>query len=978
MHNQTLENLQTIKYLTEKNMFRLTTALDFVDEEVPADIKSIQTTTTSTSAATVSATFTYTSKAGPQLKFKTSDALTQHLAKEYKNNHKLFPKTPQLVEQHGPTCKITAFTGVLTYHYDAKHISKKPLPIVENQDVDEKNAVTALKAAKAAGSEVGRIYNEKMAKKLITTLGQLNKDEDIANAEVIFKRFSQPNVNEQYIQFIKQTLDEGISPPVIFFDVDRENSRSGFPNPNGEGLHEHGAIVVGYCGEGSELSFIIGHWQNYYIVNATELALSAEKIKIGKQPTRYYYQIRDSENGTWFHADNNDDLMTNIHYEIMNMPSALFAPDSLKYKAIATAFKKLQFFQHLASETVTVTDETTNQTLTFTCSITPGTLEPVENDLRSTVCVIVPQSLKKQPPLSFALLETPLKKKQLANIDKQGPILARKRGKVEPWLLLTKPYNFHQKQSAGVEAYCGALSRLIIGIHQPKYRAINHNTVLVKKIESFKPFSQTKHNKDSLSKSNFAAVIVASYYLQEQDLHDDNVGVDDEGNVIRVDFNRSLWQNIESTHPLTADKLLQLPLFNDNLPIAPEQWSASYEIQLLPYDKSFIRNKFKYLLKTALLDKHILQTIALDHLTPKQEFFLNHSERRRQELAYTLIGMEEFHIYFAENYEEYESELKAEFEAYNLEFTIKIKQFKEYLHLIQSKEGLEEIQKNPKYTNSSPAELAKIFAKKLQEYSNRMIDIDKFHQRYQSWINKLNTESPVFVATVQKEKRKKSIIHAQNEAKDTLQTTKAHVDAIKQLIKSNQVFKIGFAGGKQIAPGRTVSTHASLQWSVISDAEQNHINYFDALEDIKGLAQDALEKNNNTRDAKTTTYYQHIIQKHQQSRALLFSHPDLEIEAKRILLKLKHQIHHRKWIVGFWSGSRLNAFEVVPDRVYKQIQIITLALSRESKITCVEALSKVRRLSREALASTSRSRDISTVEYYKKTATLSAFPNRPA
>jgi hypothetical protein len=176
MHNQTLENLQTIKYLTEKNMFRLTTALDFVDEEVPADIKSIQTTTTSTSAATVSATFTYTSKAGPQLKFKTSDALTQHLAKEYKNNHKLFPKTPQLVEQHGPTCKITAFTGVLTYHYDAKHISKKPLPIVENQDVDEKNAVTALKAAKAAGSEVGRIYNEKMAKKLITTLGQLNKE----------------------------------------------------------------------------------------------------------------------------------------------------------------------------------------------------------------------------------------------------------------------------------------------------------------------------------------------------------------------------------------------------------------------------------------------------------------------------------------------------------------------------------------------------------------------------------------------------------------------------------------------------------------------------------------------------------------------------------------------------------------------------------------------------------------------------------
>jgi hypothetical protein len=341
----------------------------------------------------------------PTFKYQTANELHEYLSTKCKGEYKLLPNIPALSKQHGVTCKITAITSVLNYHYQQKNIEKKPLPIIKEKCAT--GVACALDAAKLAGSEVGQLYNEKMTRDLIQELGKATKDVDVFNANVVFKRFKakkkslpdikQQNPQQQYIQCIKDIIDEGITPPILFFDVDRRHARNGLPNPDGTGFHEHDAIVIGYIKKHNELLFILGHWEKYFIVNANELALSANNLKDGQQPTRYYYKISgpSTKGHGWFHAESHADMSQYISDDIDRFSAFPFVPDAIH--TIANKFYKFHISKKTdlnpIEEKVVIANKSTQKTLTLTCSITPGCLYPVKNDLKNTVCAIVPRRI---------------------------------------------------------------------------------------------------------------------------------------------------------------------------------------------------------------------------------------------------------------------------------------------------------------------------------------------------------------------------------------------------------------------------------------------------------------------------------------------------------------------------------------------------------------------------------------------------------
>jgi len=220
--------------------------------------------------------------------FESRKSLLKHVDNYYQGNYKLIENFPDLIAQKGSTCKLVAVMNALTYHYTMGNLNHCPLPLYKNRD--QKVTLSARQVAKKkAGSAVGEMYTEKMFSTFIKGLGETTGDETLIDAKIEFKRFEDDKSNQDsYVNYLKKTIDENNNIPIIFFDVEVNSSSEGQPRPLGDGSQEHGAIVVGYCYDKTNISFILGQWGNYYIVDGKELAAASSHLAMKHSPAKFY------------------------------------------------------------------------------------------------------------------------------------------------------------------------------------------------------------------------------------------------------------------------------------------------------------------------------------------------------------------------------------------------------------------------------------------------------------------------------------------------------------------------------------------------------------------------------------------------------------------------------------------------------------------------------------------------------------------
>lgn len=203
----------------------------------------------------------------------------------------------------------------------------------------------------------------------------------------------------------------------------------------------------------------------------------------------------------------------------------------------------------------------------------------------------------------------------------------------------------------------------------------------------------SEEEEKELADCGLAEMLVASYLLEEVDLHPGNYGLNKEGKLIRIDFDLSFW-------PFTAkynkgiNKLLEQlsnPVNNEVVDILKEPFTINrYNIihfpdlkeakniepiesdykwlgRSLKNNSTFIHEKWKYFLKSILLNKQsIIDDIASTYLGSEnaQAKYAAHLNARLTALRNELVHMPEFVFYLEQN-PKVISELIAEFQEYN-------------------------------------------------------------------------------------------------------------------------------------------------------------------------------------------------------------------------------------------------------------------------------------------------------------------------
>lgn len=218
----------------------------------------------------------------------------------------LFTSIEKLSRQRGQSCKITALGNLLNYFYNANFTSIKPLPIykhtAEEYRKDDDAPAVSLRAIakKYAGSRVGEMYTLEMFNNLIHAVGKETHDKALEEATVTVEHFykeQMASANADYISRLKALVDAGKTPPIIFFDVDKE----GYPCLDGDGSRQHAAIVFGYLEshDSSKLEFIVGHWGKFYLFDAQSLAIAADRLaNYCESETFYKLKFLDHQSNT--------------------------------------------------------------------------------------------------------------------------------------------------------------------------------------------------------------------------------------------------------------------------------------------------------------------------------------------------------------------------------------------------------------------------------------------------------------------------------------------------------------------------------------------------------------------------------------------------------------------------------------------------------------------------------------------------------
>jgi hypothetical protein len=203
----------------------------------------------------------------------------------------------------------------------------------------------------------------------------------------------------------------------------------------------------------------------------------------------------------------------------------------------------------------------------------------------------------------------------------------------------------------------------------------------------------------------FAALLVSAYVLEENDLHRGNWGIDDAGNIVKIDNDMTLfsltcsykgwsphssfsdesslssWPNglytrFEAFSHVSCDDLINFPLLTDQ---KPHNWPLKDfpAIEALQDNAAFVHWKYFYLTKSLLLDEAKIKHIADAHSNDsiKNNQLAKHLGERILKIKQTLLCIPEYHDFFTDfeknTGQSLQDALFEEISIYNQEFYFK-------------------------------------------------------------------------------------------------------------------------------------------------------------------------------------------------------------------------------------------------------------------------------------------------------------------
>lgn len=195
---------------------------------------------------------------------------------------------PQVVEQQGPVCKLYALSAVMTWAYKKNPLQypKEPPPARwRDRKIKPKASVRQL-AKFEKFTQVGEVYDPHF-------LVQIAKKYGFQSTTLV-----EPS-HEKYTDTLIHLIKKGLA-PIVFFDV---SMNTGKPLNLGS-KQEHAAICVGYFYNlQNELFFTLLHWGKPWVVNAQELADSANQLSLDREPETFY-----KVDGAWRHQGDRQDV----------------------------------------------------------------------------------------------------------------------------------------------------------------------------------------------------------------------------------------------------------------------------------------------------------------------------------------------------------------------------------------------------------------------------------------------------------------------------------------------------------------------------------------------------------------------------------------------------------------------------------------------------------------------------------------------
>lgn len=309
--------------------------------------------------------------------------------------------------------------------------------------------------------------------------------------------------------------------------------------------------------------------------------------------------------------------------------------------------------------------------------------------------------------------------KPSAHIVHQVEIKARKNHHIENKSPNSKPviafYKkcsekfFYPTELAEMEAALSGLYRLLMNDQAADIRPVideNKEVIGVASLAlpGWKDMSKQPLNKAELLNGNIAKALVSSYLIEEDDLHSGNIGIDESGQICRLDDDMSCYPLSskikkmrficgifidlpDAAYEITESDIKNFPKLRDAQPTYwviptfrlqkllakfPSQLSLSkvykneQEFRNLITDSMFIKQKYMYFLKAILIDDDMLeQAFRLQSGNKKiRNDLLGHFSNRFKILRKVLIGMKEFRKYFLQN-PGYLDMIIKEFHAYN-------------------------------------------------------------------------------------------------------------------------------------------------------------------------------------------------------------------------------------------------------------------------------------------------------------------------
>jgi hypothetical protein len=283
---------------------------------------------------------------------------------------------------------------------------------------------------------------------------------------------------------------------------------------------------------------------------------------------------------------------------------------------------------------------------------------------------------------------------------------------------------FFKKASASAaskEASAASFYRLLVGNRVPDI-SLAYNSqkqcggTISKEIDGFiaaASVRQKYRNFDPSSwvKSGLARILVSSMIFAEGDLTEGNWGFNNNGNVVRIDFDRSLDY---VSHPITERDVLNL------LELKDFNASAWPRIVWVNKDndefKAFEREKWHYFLKAILPTKDLwLKTAYPYNKHAANNDHIEKQIRRIQDLKTLLINLPQFQDFLltnpdsidliCEEFSEYNQQLKADLEQTILVDIKEIKiEYKQIIDEVKKKVALQEITTVPSHQTNKDVE----------------------------------------------------------------------------------------------------------------------------------------------------------------------------------------------------------------------------------------------------------------------------------